>query len=166
MSAGVDWMWSTPVLVEDLSESLSADELGSLRLAEERRLLDAVRDLGLLERLEEAFGQTGLAWTCRVHELGAGEYRSPGYDAGDIHACLVLDRTQITVHEDSGNVVLADPRSGIQNVFVPGMPWNKAISMRAEPGRLLAAPGWVSSMITPLADGESLAWLQIRGTRG
>ncbi|BCJ65704.1 hypothetical protein [Polymorphospora rubra] len=165
MTARVQWMWTTPILLEDLSDQLSPDDLASLRDAADDELVDVAAAFNLLDGLAAAFGNTTTRWSCHVQELASGDYRSPGYDAAYVYAYLVLNRIEGTPHENSGNIVFADPRAGIQNVFVPGMPWNKAISMRAEPGRLVGAPGWVSSMITPLATGETLALLQIRGWR-
>lgn len=158
-------MWATPVLLEDLLGQLSPNDLASIRGAADDELVGAADALDLLDRLATAFGDTTMRWSCHLQKLASGDYRSPGYDAAFVYAYLVLDRTEATPHDESGNIVFADPRAGIQNVFVPGMPWNRAISMRAEPGRLVAAPGWVSSMITPLAAGETLTLLHIRGWR-
>ncbi|MYU01446.1 hypothetical protein GTY74_30335 [Streptomyces sp. SID8350] len=147
------------------SRSFPAETLTTLRHSNSEHTHTAVTALGLFDQAAQALGQPGLHWNTKRCELTAGAYLSPHYDPADVQAYLILDRTEETPHEESGTFVFSDPRAGIQNVFVPGMPWNKSVSVRAEPGRFFAAPGWLATMVTPLAEGEHLSWLHLQGSR-
>ncbi|MEW1550529.1 hypothetical protein [Streptomyces tsukubensis] len=57
-------------------------------------------------------------------------------------------------HEDSGSVSYLDPRAGSEGTAMPGLPWGRETTFRPSPGLLSVAPGWLSSTVRPLEDGQ------------
>lgn len=58
-------------------------------------------------------------------------------------------------HEDSGSVAILDPRAGSERTAMPGLPWGREYTFRSSPGLLAVAPGWLTSTVRPLEDGQN-----------
>ncbi|MFJ2114088.1 MULTISPECIES: hypothetical protein [unclassified Streptomyces] len=58
-------------------------------------------------------------------------------------------------HQDSGSVALLDPRAGSERTAMPGLPWGREFTFRPVPGLLAVAPGWLTSTVRPLEDGQT-----------
>lgn len=59
-------------------------------------------------------------------------------------------------HEDSGSVALLDPRAGSEGTAMPGLPWGREVTFRPAPGLLTVAPGWLTSTVRPVEDGQAV----------
>ncbi len=59
-------------------------------------------------------------------------------------------------HDESGAITLADPRTGSNLTAVPGLPWGRQIILRPQPGAHLAIPGWLTSAVAPVEDGQQV----------
>ena len=148
MAPQVDWYWPTSIVVEDVSERIHGLDLAHISPASSSFRVNDVSALAeIAEEISSSLVTGKLDWTATCRTLNAGEYQSPTY----------------ADENDSGLFMILDPRPGIQNVFVPGMPWNSSISMRSNVGFLLAGPGWLATMVTPLAEGDSVTWLHLQG---
>lgn len=164
MASQVDWYWPTSIVVEDVSERIHGLGLAHISPASSSFRVNDVSALAeIAEEISSSLVADKLDWTATCRTLNAGEYQSPTYDASDIQVHLVIEKANCANENDSGLFMILDPRPGIQNVFVPGMPWNSSISMRSNVGFLLAGPGWLATMVTPLAEGDSVTWLHLQG---
>lgn len=164
MNARVEWLWSTPVIVEDIGTRVTVGDFALLAECADEERLSKLAEVGLFADLErELHDGKSLKWRVSAHSLESGEYLSPSISRANLRAYLIISQTNSGRYEGSGSLTLFDPRAGIQNIFVPGMPWNKSVSLQGEVGRLIAAPGWVSAMVTPVGEGENLIFLCLEG---
>ncbi|MEV0035524.1 hypothetical protein [Streptomyces sp. NPDC050804] len=58
-------------------------------------------------------------------------------------------------HKDSGSVAVLDPRAGSEGTAMPGLPWGREFTFRPVPGLLAVVPGWLTSTVRPLEDGQT-----------
>ncbi|WP_327357789.1 hypothetical protein [Streptomyces sp. NBC_01304] len=66
----------------------------------------------------------------------------------------------------SGAICLHDPRAGCDLATVPGLPWGRALTLQAEPGLAVIAPGWLASSVLPVSTGHAVAVLLAHGEQG
>ncbi len=59
-------------------------------------------------------------------------------------------------HDEAGALTLADPRVGSNLTAVPGLPWGRQIILRPRPGAHLAIPGWLTSAVAPVEEGQQV----------
>jgi hypothetical protein len=104
-----------------------------------------------------------IRWTLERRELQSREFINYSHTAALIRGFLVSTHRGESSESRASAIQLFDPRPGIQNVFIPGMPWNRGVSMKVREGRYCFAPGWVAAMVTPLAEVESSEMLVVEG---
>ncbi|MDH6629431.1 hypothetical protein M2271_007267 [Streptomyces sp. LBL] len=113
----------------------------SYAVADEMRLIEAAprgREIKM----------TGQVWR-RGFELP--QYCSPS----DLLGWCFLHATEPR-HEDSGSVALLDPRAGSEGTAMPGLPWGREVTFRPAPGLLTVGPGWLTSTVRPVEDGQAV----------
>ncbi|MEV4591084.1 hypothetical protein [Streptomyces chartreusis] len=59
-------------------------------------------------------------------------------------------------HQDSGSVALLDPRAGSEGTAMPGLPWGREVTFRPSPGLLAVVPGWFTSTVRPVEEGQAV----------
>lgn len=96
----------------------------------------------------------------RTIELAAEVWRA-GYEVPQ--ACTSADlvgwcfiSATTPRHKDSGSVAILDPRAGSEGTAMPGLPWGREYTFRPTPGLLAVAPGWLTSTVRPLEDGQTV----------
>lgn len=123
-------------------------------------VLDDPRGLARLfaEAMDAAAGREGAAGavdvTVQVWEAGHGvpaEAR-PAEWAG---WCYLAATPAPAAHE-SGCLALADPRPASDQTAVPGLPWGRAVLARPARGVMVVAPGWLTTSVVPVENGQRL----------
>ncbi|MET7487669.1 hypothetical protein [Streptomyces sp. NPDC005538] len=173
--AAVDDLWSTPVWLGTIQPVLDHD----LMHAQMHRTSHGARDIdpqGLLDVAQARSVFTALAQTALPHEAvgevrvsvqiwGAG-HRIPlayGYAAWTAWCYLAIDGQPS--HDRSGALCLHDPRAGCDAASVPGLPWGRAVTLRAQAGLAVLAPGWLAHSVLPVSPSHTVAVLTAQADR-
>ncbi|MDL4814035.1 hypothetical protein [Actinomadura opuntiae] len=67
-----------------------------------------------------------------------------------------LAATPAPAARESGCLALADPRPASDQTAVPGLPWGRAILARPSRGVMVVAPGWLTTSVVPVENGQRL----------
>ncbi|MFJ4623680.1 hypothetical protein [Streptomyces sp. NPDC088812] len=94
-----------------------------------------------------------------VQIWGAGHRTPLAYGHGAWTAWCYLAADGRSPHERSGALCLHDPRAGCDAASVPGLPWGRAVTLTAQPGLTVLAPGWLAHSVLPVSPGHTLAVL-------
>lgn len=109
-----------------------------------------VDEMGLsgARRSDSTINMTVQVWR-RGFELP--QYSSPS----DLLGWCFLHATEPR-HEDSGSVAFLDPRAGSEGTAMPGLPWGREVTFRPTLGLLAVGPGWLTSTVRPVEDGQAV----------
>jgi len=170
--AAVDDLWSTPVWLGTIQPVLDHDQLR----AQMHRTGHGSRDIdlqGILDVDQARSAFTTLAQTALPHEavgevrvsaqIWGAHHRIPlayGHAAWTAWCYLAVDGQ--APHDRSGALCLHDPRAGCDAVSVPGLPWGRAVTLKAQAGLTVLAPGWLAHSVLPVSPGHALAVLTAR----
>ncbi|WP_147339429.1 hypothetical protein [Actinomadura spongiicola] len=72
----------------------------------------------------------------------------------DMVAWWVLGAGPAPAHTEAGALTFADPRTGSPLTPLPGRPWGRHLMVRPVPGTHVAVPGWLTSSVVPVAQGQ------------
>jgi hypothetical protein len=162
-------LWTTSLLIANLDPHEILDRPAIPNGREQREVLpgDDVRDAVLAEVFAAAATRfTGVhlsASTVRVTvEIWRNAYEVPVATPSTewagwyyLTANPAPEKPDATgLHPDSGAVTFHDPRGGAALVTMPGLPWGRDLTVRARPGNLVIAPGWLTYSVIPLAPGQ------------
>ncbi|GAA2119441.1 hypothetical protein [Actinomadura napierensis] len=67
-----------------------------------------------------------------------------------------LAATPAPAARESGCLALADPRPASDQTAMPGLPWGRAILARPARGVMVVAPGWLTTSVVPVENGQRL----------
>jgi len=98
---------------------------------------------------------------CQVHLLGPGYSVGLAYGTGDWMGWCVLGSRGTPAESSSGMLSLHDPRAGCAGVDVPGSPWGRPLTIKAQAGIAVLFPGWLGYSITPVEPCHRLLLLTI-----
>jgi len=87
------------------------------------------------------------------------------YSPEDAAALVYLTSDNRSGRQESGQIILHDPRAGAANVFVPGWPWNRPFVLRAHAGAAVLFPGWLAYTIAPVHPDHDLTLARVGLTR-
>ncbi|MFJ1552732.1 hypothetical protein [Streptomyces mirabilis] len=106
-----------------------------------------------LRQAEATWPQGEIKMTVQVWRQGfeLPQYASPS----DLLGWCFLHATKPS-HEDSGSVALLDPRAGSEGTAMPGLPWGREVTFRPALGLLAVGPGWLTSTVRPVEDGQAV----------
>ncbi|MFD7555814.1 hypothetical protein ACFV9E_14925 [Streptomyces sp. NPDC059835] len=90
-------------------------------------------------------------------EIWAAGHRTPlAFGHAEWTAWCYLATTGDAPHERSGALCLHDPRAGCDSATVPGLPWGRALTLRAQAGLTVIAPGWLAHSVLPVIAGAAV----------
>jgi len=138
-------------------DTLRAEFVSAMdELAQEHGLQGGVPSYAATDemRLSETRRPDGtIKMTVQVWRRG---FEVPQYaSSSDLFGWCFLHATQ-PKHEDSGSVALLDPRAGSEGTAMPGLPWGREVTFRPSPGLLAVGPGWLTSTVRPVEDGQAV----------
>lgn len=166
--ATLDDLWTTPVWLGTTQPVLDHDLLRAqmLRTTHGAREIDPgdILDVGQARAVFGTLAQTALQVGSDEVRLSAqiwgADHRVPlayGHTAWTAWCYLAVDGH--APHDRSGAVCLHDPRAGCDAASVPGLPWGRAITLKAQAGLTVLAPGWLAHSVLPVSPGHTLAVL-------
>ncbi|MFI7642942.1 hypothetical protein [Nonomuraea sp. NPDC049400] len=71
-----------------------------------------------------------------------------------IVAWCFLACSEAPPNTESGALAFPDPRNASSQTAMPGLPWGRQLMVRPVPGAHVAAPGWTTWAVVPLARGQ------------
>ncbi|WP_328690047.1 2OG-Fe(II) oxygenase family protein [Streptomyces phaeochromogenes] len=164
----LDDLWTTPVWLGTIQPVIDHDLLRAqmLRTTHGARDIDPgdLLDVGQARAVFGTLAQTALQVGADEVRLSAqiwgADHRVPlayGHAAWTAWCYLAVDGH--APHDRSGAVCLHDPRAGCDAASVPGLPWGRAITLKAQVGLTVLAPGWLAHSVLPVSPGHALAVL-------
>ncbi|MFI0813824.1 hypothetical protein [Streptomyces echinatus] len=162
-------LWSTPVWLGTIQPVLDHD----LLRAQRHRTSHGARDIDPQDLLDVAQARsvfTTLAQSALPHEAvgevrvavqiwGAGHRIPLAYGHASWTAWCYLAVGGQAAYDRSGALCLHDPRAGCDAASVPGLPWGRAVTLKAQAGLTALAPGWLAHSVLPVSAGHTLAVL-------
>lgn len=94
--------------------------------------------------------------TCRLM-VWRGGYEAPVLDTPGSYAAWLFLQAVAPAHKDSGSLAIYDPRAGAAMHAVPGLPWGRQFTVRPRAGTLAVVPGWLTSALMPVEEGQVIA---------
>ncbi|MGW2541296.1 hypothetical protein ACWC5I_10585 [Kitasatospora sp. NPDC001574] len=94
--------------------------------------------------------------TCRLMVLRGG-HEAPVLDTPGSYTAWLFLQTIAPEHKDSGSLAIYDPRAGAAMHAVPGLPWGRQFTVRPRAGTLAVVPGWLTSALMPVEEGQVIA---------
>ncbi|WP_405814711.1 2OG-Fe(II) oxygenase family protein [Streptomyces sp. NBC_01390] len=161
-------LWTTPVWLGTTQPGVDHDLLRAqmLRTTHGARDIDPgdILDVGQARAAFGTLARTALqVGTDEVQlsvQIWGADHRVPlayGHAAWTAWCYLAVDGH--APHDRSGAVCLHDPRAGCDAANVPGLPWGRAITLKAQAGLTVLAPGWLAHSVLPVSAGHTLAVL-------
>jgi hypothetical protein len=95
---------------------------------------------------------TGIDLKAVVWQAGYDEPMTSS-DARYVAWCF-LACSQAPPNTESGALAFPDPRNASSQTAMPGLPWGRHVMVAPRPGGHVAAPGWTTHSIVPLARGQ------------
>ncbi|MFE4263281.1 hypothetical protein [Streptomyces sp. NPDC056883] len=164
--------WTTPVWLGTVHPAVDHDLLHSqmIKPPTDRRaldpgdVLDTDKALTVLTALAQTIRPGAATTAVRLGvEIWAPGHRVPlAYGHGDWTAWCYLATAGDAPHESSAALCLHDPRAGCDSATVPGLPWGRALTLRAQTGLTVVAPGWLAHSVLPVAEGHTVVVLTAR----
>lgn len=163
--------WATALWIGEMSVPFDRarvlDRLRAVRSQSTTIPADDVLDtaavaVGLTRAAAEAgLGSARSAPRLSLHLCGPAHRTSLAYGTGAWQAWVYLAHLDPgDAHRDCGALTLHDPRSGCEQVTVPGLPWGRPLTVRPADGLTVVAPGWLGWSQIALAPGQRLAVLR------
>ncbi|TCJ36582.1 hypothetical protein [Parafrankia sp. BMG5.11] len=164
----VSHLWATPVsagridLTGILHEPITFPEIGSpcQQLPATSVLADpdtlTAELLTSINTLTEAEGIPPVDTLDIEVQLWRAGYDQPAASHPAAYVAWCVLAASAARHAESGALTLADPRAGSALTAMPGLPWGRQMIINPSPGVYLAAPGWLTHSVVPLADGQHI----------
>ncbi|MEU5193616.1 hypothetical protein AB0G86_06065 [Streptomyces scabiei] len=158
------WMGTIqPVIDHDLLRAQMSRTTHGAREIDPGDLLDvgqARAAFGTLAQTALQSGADGVRLSAQI--WGAGHRVPLAYGHGAWTAWCYLAVDGQPPHDRSGAVCLHDPRAGCDAASVPGLPWGRALTLKAQVGLTVLAPGWLAHSVLPVSAGHTLAILIVQ----
>ncbi|MEU8951746.1 hypothetical protein [Streptomyces sp. NPDC048489] len=164
----VEDLWTAPVWIGTIQPVLDHDLLRAqmLRTGHGARDIDPgdLLDVGQARAAFGTLAQTALRAGAdevrlSVQIWGADHWVPLAYGHAAWTAWCYLAADGLPPHDRSGAVCLHDPRAGCDAASVPGLPWGRALTLKAQAGVTVLAPGWLAHSVLPVSPGHTLAVL-------
>ncbi|MFI6277885.1 hypothetical protein [Streptomyces sp. NPDC050988] len=167
-AAAVD-VWSTSVWLGTIRPVLDHDLLRA-QMHLTGQVAREIAPQSLLDVAQARSVFTTLAQTVLPHDVGsevrvavqiwgAGHRIPLAYGHGAWTAWCYLAVDGQPPHDRSGALCLHDPRAGCDAASVPGLPWGRAVTLKAQAGLTALAPGWLAHSVLPVSPCHTLAVL-------
>ncbi len=131
-------------------ESLPAGSVPGLQALEER-LMASMNDIASAEGISEI---TKISVDIQVWRNG---YDEPAFASQARYAgWVILAASEAPRHSESGCLAFADPRAGSALTAMPGLPFGRQFLVRPVPGTCAIVPGWLTSSVVPLEEGQHI----------
>lgn len=152
INADISDLWPTPVWMGAIA---AGDLVEIAALARPGTTDITAQPLIVIRELELTAGavdpdRRDLTWRHQLETWPPGFHLGMRYCGVAVRAMVIVDSEVPAEHADSGAISLHDPRAGIANVGLPGLPWGRPVKVPLHTGVAFAHPGWLSYSVAPV----------------